>query len=532
MSQTTARITLSNGVTLTITQGTPVSFGNATFSIVPSQDGLALLGRNGGGPDNFYGNKPWHPEPLYFDRLEIDCEGVRPQLAELMQATRQGNTWIITDPSKFHHHHKRALALTPRPGLVEQPQAEYIPSLAHHMIDGGDTLYVLLVPETDHLGYGVQPSPDGRIRAMGVADLDPVLQGHPAVRRILDLYRVTPDSFVRNAKYRNWGWWLVPENFRYQWTSQNIESVRGWYPAGDLRSPSDGPSNCHYDHDSNALIEWLLTGDQTALFLGMTLARTKVAYGLIDTDLPRSACNLRGWWRGEKGGFRRGEGVGSSTNKEWDAGLCLAWCLYPDDPILMRGMAVRRECLLQRDNAGTWNHAGGGRAIGHYLFNLLDHFRATGDQAFANRASSFIDHVFTLTGSLLHFPNTLRPTHYSCWEEAMAHSAIAKWISLGVGTQYTVKLQAMIDWLLVNGSEVVSPGKRRVVYEIELATGIKTFAGWPTGALWSRLPQSQIRDEVTAYTLSLVPNPASVVNGGLGPGFEKNIGWLANMVRG
>ena len=527
-----ARITIATGGVVTVTESSPVVVQKTTFRIERTRLGAALIGRNGGGPDNFYRNKPWSPEPLYFDRIEIDCPGLRPQLAELMRAKQLASgTWVVADEFGFKHHHKRAKALSPRPGVIEPTQDEYVPSLDHHMIDGADTLYVLLVPESDHLDVGSQPDAAARSLAMAVADFDPVRKDSPAIRRVLGLYRVTPGSFVKTSKVRDWGWWMIPDHFVYQWTSQNIESVRGWYPAGELRSPSDGPSNCHYDHDANALMNWLLTGDVTSLFLGLTLARTKVAYGLIDTDLPRSACNLRGWWRGEKGGFRRGEGVGPSTNKEWDTGLCLAWCLFPDDPILARGMAVRGECLLQRDNAGTWNHAGGGRAIGHYLFNLLDHYRATGNQAFATRAEGFIGHVFSLTGSLPYFPNTLRPGFNACWEEALAHAAIGRWIDAGVGVQYGTKLSEMVSWLIQNGSRTVSPGFREVAFEVNLSTGARTWAGWTSGALWSRLPQSVERDEAIAHTTSHVPDPVSTCWGSMGPGWEKQIGQIAAMVR-
>ncbi len=473
LGQNTARIVLDDGREIAVNQGETRREGNLTVALTAE----TLTARNGGGPDDWGGNK-WPTEPVYFQRIEVRIPGRTIPLSPQNGAKPLGDDrWVLASETDFKHVHHKA----------NDPQrAWYAKSKTFHMLDGGDTFYARFAPADDPWEWKALPGDAERKKALAVANLAPeLLQKFPLLSRLLDFYTIRPSSNHPDPPIHDWGWWLNAQNHARRWRSTNPLTLQGWYGYTDIHAAGGGFSNGHYDHPAWFLVRYLLTGDRTAYTAGLYLIRFKVAYGLVDTDLPRSRCWQRGWWRGEKGD-RRGSAVGLSANKEWDLGLVLASILAPNDPMIAHGMAVRRASLLERDDGVVWNGAGGGRAIGHFLENLLDHYHATGDAAFKERAARFIEHVFTKTGDLPYFPNSLRKGWNATWEEALAHVWIAKWIDEGIAPGRLDKLKAMVEWLITNGGRFRSPGVYEVAYEIEVPpteTSVRKF-NTPSHQTW------------------------------------------------
>lgn len=562
-----AVMTFAPGITCTVLEGSPVTFtppgSRLPLQAVLSQDHLEIW--NPGLPDNFGGSSQmkWTPEPVFFSGVEVSIPEDRTiLLASLARysphaiaaaaeetagsPTSPGLLWKLAGPDDPKHFHSRALT-----------QPVYGRSLSLHMLDGGDRFYVRFAPAGDPFETALAPQKPQLDRALAIEDFDPVRSADPRLRRILGFYTFTAESLNRSTKQinRNFGWFAVPENFAYRWTSQSQDRVAWWYGVGDLHSPSEGPSNCHYNHDAHALEQYLLTGDPVALMYGLTMVRHKVALGLIDVDpnAPTAAARAQlahyvGMWRGEKGGMRVGESTpGPVANKQYDRGLVLASILRPDDTIIQRGMQVREKWLLSIDDPFIWNGAGGGRAIGHHLENLWWHWKATGNDAFKLTASRFIDHVFRKNGQnigtdALWFDNSIRPGWNAVWEEALAHVWIRRWQQEGIAQQHVAHLDAMIGWLLQNGGawahkpapgEPASAGRYMVAFEVSTPDGAqKSFKGGLSGCFWAGLPPSPERDAAVAYTLDQI-NPMTwcVDEQSLGPSSEKWQGMLAEMVR-
>lgn len=471
-----ALIVTELGAEIPVEQDIPVTLGEVTITL----DETSLRIRNGGAPDD-WGQGKWVAEPWYFQSIAVHLPEDRfPQLAAINGAVDAGDGWwSLVAPSDFDPPHPR------------YPKAATTPCL-----DGGDTFYCRFTRRTDPWEFGRLPTPEQKTHALAVLDLRPDrLEQYPLAARLLGFYTFNQHSANKLCPVveRNFGWHMVPEHFVYKWTSQFTTRVSGWYGAGDIHSPSEGPSNCHYDHDAWALMRYLLTGDPIALAMGLTLVRMKIAYGLVDTNEPRTKCWHRGRWRGEKGQYRRGVLTpGVAANKENDLGLCLASILAPDDPHIARGIAVRRESLLGCNLQDVWNGGGGGRACGHFLENLEAHWRTTGDDAFKVRAEAFINHVFAKNAQLA--PNALwlinvnRIGWNAVWEEALWHVYAAKWIvDHGVAPERLDALKAQVEWLLNVGGRDVANGFQ-VAFEVSTPDGaIKTYNGSLSGGFWSQL---------------------------------------------
>lgn len=461
-----ARIQLEDGSFITVDEGQTITQGNLTLKL--TSDYISI--RNGGGPDNFGNTGLWTTQPIYFREIAVLIPGKSVLLAPFNGARHLGqDLWVLAGPNDYKHAHP-----------YSPVRSWYQKSTTYHMIDGGDTFYCRFM--TNGNVYEPVPSLTARQRALTILNLNTeLLSNYPLLRRVLDFYTLRLSSLMKNSPLRDWGWWLFPSNYAYRWTSVPIDFVSGWYGGmTDIMSAGEGFSNCHYDHILYFFIKYLLDNDETALAIAANLLRFKIAYGLIDTNLPRNPCWHKGWWRGEKGA-RRGAVIGLSANKEWDMGLVIGSILLPNDDFIANAMQIRRDSLLQRGNQTVWNGAGGGRAIGHFLENLRFHYKATNDQVFKDRAENFINHVFTITGNGMWFPNSLRIGFTAVWEEALAHVQIARWMfDYGIGLQYESHLKDMVEWMITNGSDYrgghASSGVYEVAYEISVPdTSFKDF---------------------------------------------------------
>lgn len=476
-------VTAASGEVFLVSETRPASVGKVRMSL--TQDSLVV--HNGGNPAHF-GPSVWTVEPWYFAGITARGLGDRvPQLFPLNGARPGGvmGDWTLVDAGAFKHsHHKAADPAFPW----------YADSLKYHMLDGGDTLYMRLTHASDPYELAWEPLAGSNERAAALLAFDTtLLQRFPLLQRTLSFYQFDASSANPNTTVRNFGWFLLPEQYVKKWTSWDIRWVSGWYAAADMALPGDGICNCHYSHDAWWFANYLFTGNRMSRTIGLHLVRQKIALGLFDVDAPYNSCWISGAWRGEKSGqSRRGAPLGPMATKEWDLGLCLAAALAPSDPFIQHGLAVRSQRLLVVNPGDIWNGAGGGRAVGNYLRNLRDVYTLTGDARFKQKADAFITHVWKKFDAaaapwnaahpgwpMLWFPNSLRTQYNATWEELIAHREIAWWCETeGVQTQRLPLLKSMVKWALDNAG--AWRNQAAGVYEVAFEVGVETNGAAPT----------------------------------------------------
>lgn len=492
-----ATITTADGHQIIVTETRPAAVGKVTMTLARN----ALVIHNGGYPARF-GPSGWTVDPWYFAGIEARGLGDRvPQLFPINGARPKPTMgdWTLVDPSAFKHaHHKYADPAYPW----------YADSINHHMLDGGDTLYMRLAPAFDPYELSWEQTAGSLEKAAGILAFDTtLLQRFPLLQRTLSFYQFDATSSNYNVTVRNFGWFLLPQQYVKKWTSWNIDWVSGWYAAADMALPGDGICNCHYSHDAWWLANYIFTGNRMSRTIGLHLVRQKIALGLFDVDAPYSQCWISGAWRGEKSGqSRRGAPLGPMATKEWDLGLCMASAIAPDDEFIQHGLDVRLRRLLVVNAQDIWNGAGGGRAIGNYLRNLRDAYLLTGDVRLKQKANVFIQHVWSKFDAastswnvghpgwpMLWFPNSLRTAYNATWEELIAHKEIAWWCEVeGLQPQRLPMLKSMVKWAIDNASgwRNQSAGVYQVAFEIGVepngltpTIGQKNFTT-PTNGLW------------------------------------------------
>lgn len=432
---------------------------------------------NQGDPDD-YGNGKWNPRPFYFARIELEIPG-RMILNGAFQGVQQDpNTgrFILVREDDYKQEHPRA-----------DTDPTYAESRYRHFIDGGSRFYTRFVPP-DHFE---EPYPTAvqQDAVRSWLHIDSALLTEPRMRALLDCYTIDVSSFMPTPKKKNWGWWMFADHFVSIWTSRAVEEVSGWYGgATDIQSPGDKFSNGHYDHLLFFFLKYLIDGDQLAYLIGMYLVRYRIAHGLVDvpnrTIIGKGGCQNNKAWLGEKG-ERRGV-LGVMQTKQWACSTIVAHMLCPSDPLIARGYEVARERLLEIDNGGVWNGAGGGRAVGNYLRDALHFYRATGktDTALVARITSFIDHVFVKVGTNNWFPNSLRPGFMAAWEEATAYIYTYLWMKEGVGSIHLDKLTQMIEFLVTKAGRFVRTNEYLVAYEIDLPNAVAPNITHPCHQCW------------------------------------------------
>ena len=490
----TAWITKSDNSVIQVNEGGTLIIGKVSFTINENE----LMIRNGGNPDKF-GPAKWSTEPFYFKKIEVEIPGKVVMYSLYNGAVNLGNDkWQLAGDGEFvHHHHKHADPAYPW----------YADSTRYHMIDGGDTFYCRFTDPHDIYEFTSVPTAQQKALALQILQLnDNLIEKYPLLRRTLDFYSLDASSLNRLTTIRNFGWFMIPSNYVSRWTGTNIDYISHWYGFTDMWAPGDNQCNCHYSHDAWWLVNYLKTGNPFSMAIGLNFVRFKVAYGLFDVDLPYTTCTIKGQWRGEKSGeSRRGAGVGPFASKEWDLGLIIASILFPEDNMIKRGIAVRKDRLLNIPDSLTWNGAGGGRQAGAYLRNLLDFYNLTGDIAFKNKATSFITHVWNKFyqakniwdpqhpgNPMLWFPNSSRVDFNACWEEVILHRMIAAWMDLGVGNDKEQILKDMVEWAINNGTAWRDLAK--TIYQVAYEVGVQSVGptanlsyknfSTPTNGLW------------------------------------------------
>lgn len=287
----------------------------------------------------------------------------------------------------------------------------------------------------------------------------------PLVERVKQLMSVRPTSVNTNPAIKDIGY------YHERWNAHTGENKvnRGRYAFGALYF--EGDSNYHYDSPLYCLETALKFNDDAAFELGLEFVKRKWMLGWFKS--PGITPIISYASKGEKCAHRIGDYLSGSPEKTWHESTVLYAHLLQDPDLLLLSEHLG-ENLLAWQNTQVWNRAWGARKIAWYLKNLRVHYVFSENDAFKEKAESFINHcmskVITHKGiDEMWFANVGNgvQTPDAPWMNGKAIGAILEWIdAYGICEEHRPKIEQMLEYQIQNDLIPIGPDYLHCKYNV------------------------------------------------------------------